>query len=194
MPKTVLAGANSTPTHLSPLGAGAKLAFETDLGWMALWAEGCRVQRLNFGHPTQAAALAALQAEAMTVGLCPLVDEPQGWLRELRDDLHDYAAGRPVDFGHVLIDEAGMTPFVRAVIRACRQIPRGRSKSYGDLAAQAGSPGAARAVGQVMATNRTPLIVPCHRVIAANRRLGGFSAPEGAAMKRRLLDLEGIVL
>ena len=64
------------------------------------------------------------------------------------------------------------------------------TRSYGEVAAAAGSPGAARAVGQVMAANRTPLIVPCHRVLAAGGKIGGFSAPQGLALKRRLLALE----
>ncbi len=58
------------------------------------------------------------------------------------------------------------------------------------MAAAAGSPGAARAVGQVMRSNRTPLLVPCHRVVAAGGKIGGFSAPQGLVMKRRLLELE----
>jgi methylated-DNA-[protein]-cysteine S-methyltransferase len=63
--------------------------------------------------------------------------------------------------------------------------------TYGDLAAAIGSPGAARAVGSVMARNCFPLIVPCHRVLGAGGSLGGYSAPDGLRMKRRLLAMEG---
>ena len=74
-----------------------------------------------------------------------------------------------------------------------RRLPadsRGLTRTYGELAAECGSPGAARAVGSVMAKNRYPLIVPCHRVLAAGGELGGYSAPDGLKMKRRLLEME----
>ncbi len=83
------------------------------------------------------------------------------------------------------------TAFQRAVIDHCRRIPRGEVLTYGQLAERAGYPRSARAVGNVMATNRVPLIVPCHRVVGAGGNLGGFSAPQGLQMKRRLLRLEG---
>jgi methylated-DNA-[protein]-cysteine S-methyltransferase len=68
---------------------------------------------------------------------------------------------------------------------------RGRVRTYGELAAAAGSAGAARAVGSVMAKNRHPIIVPCHRVVGSAGSLGGFSARDGINMKRRMLELEG---
>src|SRR5205807_3041274 len=77
------------------------------------------------------------------------------------------------------------------VVSACRRIDRGRVRSYGELAAAAGSLGAARAVGNVMAQNRYPIIVPCHRVVGSAGSLGGFSALDGISMKRRMLAMEG---
>ena len=76
------------------------------------------------------------------------------------------------------------------MIHQCRLIPYGQVLTYGELAERAGSPRAARAVGNVMRTNRFPLIVPCHRVVGAAGALGGYSAPTGLKMKRRLLRLE----
>jgi methylated-DNA-[protein]-cysteine S-methyltransferase len=101
-----------------------------------------------------------------------------------------YAAGEPVDFSDVPVSLDHLSAFQRRVVKACRAIPCGDRRTYGQLAAAAGSPGAARAVGQVMAGNRMPLVVPCHRVVASGGGLGGFSAPQGLAMKRRLLALE----
>ncbi len=72
-----------------------------------------------------------------------------------------------------------------------RQVGYGETVSYGELAERSGSPRAARAVGTVMATNRIPLILPCHRVLGSAGRIGGFSAPQGIDLKRRMLDLEG---
>lgn len=75
-----------------------------------------------------------------------------------------------------------------------RRIPPGTTLSYGELAAQLDPPPIARAVGQAMGRNPWPLIVPCHRVLAADGSLGGFSAAGGPALKRRLLEIEGVVL
>jgi methylated-DNA-[protein]-cysteine S-methyltransferase len=85
---------------------------------------------------------------------------------------------------------ARLTDFDQSVVRACRRIPYGETLSYGELAKRAGHAGAARGVGRTMATNRFPIIVPCHRVVAAGGRIGGYSAPQGLTMKRRLLALE----
>ena len=82
----------------------------------------------------------------------------------------------------------GMTPFQRKVLKAISKIPPGNTMTYGDVAKAAGKPGAARAVGNVMAMNPIPLILPCHRVVAANG-LGGFTG--GLDVKRKLLRLEG---
>lgn len=83
-----------------------------------------------------------------------------------------------------------MTPFARSVYRSARRIPAGETRSYGWVARDLGRPRAARAVGAALAANPVPLFVPCHRVVASDGRLTGFSAPGGLALKRRLLALE----
>jgi methylated-DNA-[protein]-cysteine S-methyltransferase len=83
-----------------------------------------------------------------------------------------------------------LSDFGRRVVIACRQLGWGQTATYGELARRAGSPAASRAVGAVMARNRHPLIVPCHRVLAADGSLRGFSAADGLKMKQRLLDHE----
>lgn len=102
-----------------------------------------------------------------------------------------YAAGEPVDFADVAVDLAHLTPTQCRVIEQCRRIPYGQTLTYGRLAALAGSPGAARAVGNVMAANRCPLVIPCHRVVQAGGQIGHYSAPAGRRMKLRLLEQEG---
>jgi methylated-DNA-[protein]-cysteine S-methyltransferase len=104
--------------------------------------------------------------------------------------LQKFAAGEPDDFSGIELDLSHLTDFQRRVVNACRRIKAGRSCSYAELAAKAGSPRAARAVGNVMRGNRYPLIVPCHRVIAASGKLGGFTSPQGLAMKQKLLERE----
>ena len=104
-----------------------------------------------------------------------------------------YFAGRAVSFRAVRCDLPAATTFAGRVLRACRNIPYGRTISYGRLASAAGNPKAARAAAAVMASNPMPLVIPCHRVIYADGGLGGFSAPAGVAQKRRMLRLEGAV-
>lgn len=163
--------------------------FPTNLGWMALaWTER-GLSRLTFGHPSAAAAIASLEADSHWA-TTDSRDLP-GWVEELVGRLASYAAGSEVRFDDVLLDLSHLTPFQRKVVSRCRRIGRGRTRSYGELAAAIGSPGAARAVGSVMAKNRYPIIIPCHRVVGSAGSLGGFSAEGGMNLKRRMLALEG---
>ncbi len=90
------------------------------------------------------------------------------------------------------LDLSGRSDFSLRVLRACAAIPFGQTRSYAWLAAESGSPGAARAAGGVMAANRLPIVIPCHRVLASGGQLGGYSAPGGLVSKTKLLALEGI--
>ncbi len=100
--------------------------------------------------------------------------------------------GDASDLSTIALDMDGAPPFHRRVYEAARAIPPGATMSYGELAARLGAPGAARAVGQALARNPFVVIVPCHRVLAAGRKLGGFSAHGGLATKLRLLAIEGV--
>jgi methylated-DNA-[protein]-cysteine S-methyltransferase len=102
------------------------------------------------------------------------------------------ADGR-ADLTGVELDMAGIEAFDRRVLEAARRIPPGATATYGELAAEVGEPGAARAVGAAMARNRFPIVVPCHRVLAAGGGFGGFSAPGGVESKARLLTIERAV-
>ncbi len=158
-------------------------AFLSPLGWIALVGCGRRLQRLSFGHATREQALGA-------VGLRADGQVSTRWSRALVRRIGDYAAGRPDDLRDVEVDWQTRSAFQRSVYEACRAIPYGQTRSYGQLAREVGAVGAARAVGNCMAANRIPLVVPCHRVVPASGRLGRFSAPGGVAMKRRLLKME----
>lgn len=105
----------------------------------------------------------------------------------LRRHFARYAAGQPVDW-NVPLDWSGGTTFQRKVWRVLQRIPHGETRSYGWVARQLGKPRAARAVGAACGANPIPVIVPCHRVVASDGSLGGFSA--GLVWKRRLLKLE----
>jgi O-6-methylguanine DNA methyltransferase len=99
--------------------------------------------------------------------------------------------GETSDLGEIALDMADVPPFHRRVYEAARAIPPGATLSYGDLAERIGAPGAARAVGQAMRRNPFAIVVPCHRVLAAGGKLGGYSADGGLATKLRILSIEG---
>jgi methylated-DNA-[protein]-cysteine S-methyltransferase len=154
--------------------------FQTALGRCAIaWsARGVRAVALPGGHlrrraPDALAAPPPPAIDAVVAQLCALL------------------RGEPTDLSAVPLDLAGIEPFPARVYAAARVIPYGATATYGALAARLGAPHDAREVGAALARNPFPLIVPCHRVTAAGGRLGGFSAPGGAATKRRLLALEG---
>jgi methylated-DNA-[protein]-cysteine S-methyltransferase len=100
-------------------------------------------------------------------------------------------AGEPVEIDEIAIDLSGCEPFEQMVYRAARAIPRGEVRTYGELAVEIGQPGAPRAVGAALGRNPIPILVPCHRILAASGRSGGFSAPGGTATKFRILAIEG---
>ena len=98
--------------------------------------------------------------------------------------------GERVDLGTIRIDDSRLDPFDRRVYAAARTIAPGRVVSYAELAARVGDYASAREVGQSLGRNPFPIVVPCHRIVAASGELGGFSAPGGTATKRRLLTIE----
>lgn len=108
-------------------------------------------------------------------------------LTGLAERLKSYFSGRRVNLSDEL-DLSGATNFQCEVYKICRLIPYGETRSYGWLAEQMQMPRAARAVGQALGKNPLPVIVPCHRVVASNGGLGGFTG--GLETKRRLLDME----
>ena len=164
------------------------LAFETALGFTAFARSGNLVHALTFGHSTERAAARVLRARLDADLVVDRVHEP--FDDELVERLFCMSHGQRIDFDDVSVDMTGRTTFQCRVLQECRAIPWGEFRSYGQLAKAAGRPGAARAVGSVMASNRTPLIIPCHRVVLASGGAGHFSAPQGAIMRRRLLALE----
>ncbi|MHB8769394.1 MAG: methylated-DNA--[protein]-cysteine S-methyltransferase [Syntrophales bacterium] len=108
----------------------------------------------------------------------------------LCDRLRDLLAGKPVEFSLAGLDLTGVGGFARRVLTLDHAIPRGRVMTYAGMAVRLGVPGGARAVGNVMARNPVPLVVPCHRVVGSDRGLRGFGG--GLAMKRTLLEMEGV--
>jgi O-6-methylguanine DNA methyltransferase len=107
----------------------------------------------------------------------------------LREELDRYFGGEKVVF-RMPIDWSDYSSFQRQVLQYAGSIPYGQRVAYGDVARAIGNAKAARAVGQALHINRTPIIVPCHRVLAGDGKLGGFGG--GIEYKQKLLDIEGI--
>lgn len=172
--------------------ARQNIVFSSDLGWFGIVTVGTIVLHVSIAHRTEPMALAALHRFLLETGAEPSAPETpsNSWLTTIVERFQAYASGSPEDFRDIPIDLSACTPFQRSVLKACRKIPYGETATYGQLAHRSGSPRAARAVGSVMAGNRVPLIVPCHRVVPTSGALGGFSAPGGIGTKQRLLDLE----
>jgi methylated-DNA-[protein]-cysteine S-methyltransferase len=106
------------------------------------------------------------------------------------DRMHAYFEGEPVAFTDIDLDMSRVNAFSAKVYTALRGVGWGETTSYGALARQIGDPHAARAIGAAMGKNPWPLVVPCHRVLAASGKIGGFSAYGGRATKRKMLQLE----
>jgi methylated-DNA-[protein]-cysteine S-methyltransferase len=170
----------------------ARHAYEVK-GWGAgeLWTAGGLVVEHSFaaGHPRAGIPEGTPESPSRTVAGegAPNGDD---FVPDVIQRVHRQLAGEHVDFADVPLDLDWCTPFQRAVVDAAREVPWGDVVTYGELAAHAGYPGAARAAGSVCAGNRFWLIVPCHRVVAATG-IGGYGA-SGTTLKRRLLELEGV--
>ena len=105
-----------------------------------------------------------------------------------------YFGGERIDFSALGLDLASVEPFRRTIYDTLRAVGWGETVTYGELAKRAGAPGAAQEVGVAMARNPVPLIIPCHRVLAAGGKIGGFSAPGRTETKQRMLALEGVFI
>jgi len=143
------------------------------------------------GTPVGARANGGAGLPAGTVPVDPC-RESAGIVSDLCLRVAAHLVGEPTSYEGVVIDLDWATPLQLELVQAARAIPWGEVVSYGELAALAGHPGAARAAGSFCAENRFSLIIPCHRIVAANG-IGGYGAA-GPALKRRLLELEGVRL
>lgn len=122
--------------------------------------------------------------EVTTAEVAGAAPAPAFWLEALRDHLRGL---RPFPLE---LDLSAVPPFHRAVMEAAMEIPCGETATYGQLAARAGRPGAARAAGSAMARNPFVLLVPCHRVVPASGGIGSYGSGDGSRMKARLLAWE----
>jgi len=163
------------------------LIVEVSWGWCGLRRSEAGLTRSTLPQSTRDAASKLVAACGQAPSSAPAWDDRDALLCEAGELLKSYFAGERPDFA-LPLDLSGLRRFSRDVLRACARIPRGETRSYGEVAAMAGAPRAARAAGQALARNPLPIFVPCHRVIGADGKLAGFGG--GLEMKRRLLALE----
>jgi len=172
-------------------GALKMSVFPTKTGWCGLIGHAETVERLLIGHHSVADVHQAVENLRHKDQINSGAEiEEENWFPELREKLQDYFQGARVDFQDIKIHLPRLTTFQSRVIREVKKIGYGKLITYGELARKAKAPRAARAVGTVMSSNRIPILIPCHRVVASGGKLGGFSAPQGTSLKQHLLNLE----
>ncbi|WP_280262646.1 methylated-DNA--[protein]-cysteine S-methyltransferase [Nocardia wallacei] len=164
----------------------AATLFDTAIGTCAIVWTDIGVQRFLLPEPTVAATRSRLLRRNSGVREA----EPTPSIAEAIDGVRAHLSGALDDLRWIVLDQNGSPEFHRAVYEVTRAIDPGHTLSYGEVAERIGAPGAAQAVGQALGRNPIPLIVPCHRVLAADHALHGFSAPGGITTKERLLEIE----
>jgi len=165
------------------------LTFETAMGFCAVAWNGTNI--FGFRLPEKTASDATRAMLRRLRDACP--SEPPSPVAEAVAAARRYFEGEAVDFSGVAVNLGAQEPFFVRVYERVRSLKWGETTTYGAVAKHLGAgPEAARVVGEAMARNPVPLIIPCHRVLAAGGRIGGFSAPGGSAAKARMLALEGV--
>ncbi len=161
--------------------------FETPIGACGIaWGE-----RGVSGVWLPAASASALRARMRRRYAGAREEAPPPEIARAIEDISALLRGERIDLAGIALDLGALPEFEQRVYAEARRIPAGSTLTYGELAARIGDPGAARDVGQALGRNPFPIVVPCHRIVAAGGKLGGFSAPGGADTKLRLLAIEG---
>lgn len=164
--------------------------FDTVFGTCAIAWSVAGLTRVQLPEATRAKTEARMRRGGAEPAKSPL----PAFAQDAVNALQCYFAGSAASLEALRLDESIVTADNASIYRALRAVPRGKTVTYGELAKQVGRPGAARAVGTAMGRNPWPVIVPCHRVLASGHKMGGFSAPGGAATKEKLLSLEGVAI
>lgn len=173
--------------NASPITAGHAV-LETVIGFMGIaWSEKGLI-RLCLPERSREAVERRLFRLA---GVSSATEQPK-WVGELIASIKAYAVGEDVDFSGVPVDLDGVDDFRLAIYDAARQLGFGETTTYGELAKRAGHSGLARETGAALGANPVPLVIPCHRILAAGGKIGGFSAPGGSATKEKMLAMEGV--
>ncbi|MGO4613798.1 methylated-DNA--[protein]-cysteine S-methyltransferase [Nocardia sp. 2YAB30] len=188
-----------TPAAIGPIPStiaatglpAAATLFDTAIGHCAIAWRGAAVIRFQLPEASPAVTLARItRRRAGEQGKEVRDETPPGVVAEAITAIRAHLAGELDDLRWIPVDTSEIPQFHRAVYEVTRAIDPGHTLSYGQVADRIGAPGAAQAVGQALGRNPITLIIPCHRVLAADHALHGFSAPGGIDTKQRLLEIE----
>ncbi len=163
--------------------------FETPIGACTIAWSAKGITALQLPEASEEASRARMKKR---MGDDATEASPPAWVKQATARIARHFGGAYDDLRDLTLDMGDVPPFFARVYEASRTIEAGKTIGYAELAALAGSKGASRAVGQAMAKNPFPIVVPCHRVLAAGRKAGGFTAHGGAATKRKMLAIEGV--
>jgi methylated-DNA-[protein]-cysteine S-methyltransferase len=189
VPDLVQTSAQERVMQAEFLAHAGSAVFETALGFMGLaWSEKGVTHLLLAERSREAIERRLLRV----CGSAPAGFAMPPWVEKLIAAIRAYAAGETVDFSAVPVDLTGIDDFRLAIYDATRKLGFGETTTYGELARRAGHSGLPRETGAALGTNPVPLIIPCHRILAAGGKIGGFSAPGGSAAKEKMLALEGV--
>jgi methylated-DNA-[protein]-cysteine S-methyltransferase len=163
--------------------------FETNLGFAGVAWNDTAIVRFRLPDPDGDKADKQFGAKATP-------HEPPPQIAAVVEQAKRYFDGERIDFTPIALDLSNVDPFRRSIYEALRKVGFGETVTYGELAKRVGAnePQAAQDVGVAMARNPVPLIIPCHRVLAAGGKIGGFSAPGRTQTKERMLALEGVFI
>lgn len=164
------------------------ILFDTLLGRCGLAWGPAGLRSVSFPHEDDAATVAHLKKRAPGA---VEAENPPPEIARLIEDIAALFEGGKRDLSYAALDAEGVEPFDLSVIELTKEIGPGALKTYGGLARALGDVGHSRRVGQALGRNPFPIVVPCHRVVGADGAMTGFSAPGGAALKRKLLKIEG---
>ena len=164
--------------------------FDTALGPCGVAWSGRGLTHVQFADGSPATTEKRLVGRSRSAGAA----EPPPAVAAVVADIRRYFAGEPVDFSAAAVDLSAIDPFRRKLYETMRALKWGETTTYGGLAQRLGATDweGARDVGLAMGSNRIPIVIPCHRVLAAGNKLGGFSAYGGTKTKEKLLALEGV--
>ena len=159
--------------------------FKTRWGWTGVVQGENGVKNIILPHPFRQ------EVEEIIAQRFPNAQQDDAALESLTKTFDDYFKGKKI-FPSLPIDWSGNTEFSKKVLTATQNIPRGEVRTYKWLGIYLGKPRSFRAIGNALRRNPFPIVVPCHRVICSDGSLGGFSAPSGVSLKRKLLEMEGV--
>lgn len=158
-------------------------AFDSPIGWIGILDCEGLLQRIKIGFVDQTQLLRFFADYEIGP------TRATGDRLKLKQRFERLLSGQPDDLLDIPIDTSALTEYQQSIVDQCRRIPFGKTVSYGKLAALAGRPKTARAVGTVMSKNRFPVVVPCHRVVSATG-IGGFTSAQGVTTKRIMQAIE----